>query len=84
MARLTHGGENIGSREFLIEYAETVLIPVMNSSKTFMASATQLKTGGEYQLHRYELPDAHPVGTLVSSTTGLCLAPTTCCGEVSL
>jgi hypothetical protein len=62
MARLTHGGENIGFRESLIEYAETVLIPVMNSSETFMASVPQLKTGGEYQLRRYELPDAHPVG----------------------
>jgi hypothetical protein len=60
MARLKHGGANLGLREYLIDYAETVLLPVMGTSEAFVESVAALKAGGEYSFHRYELPDDHP------------------------
>jgi hypothetical protein len=61
MARLKHGGENVGLREYLIEYADDVLMPVMGAvCEVFADSVAQLKAGGEYTFHRYELPDDHP------------------------
>lgn len=60
MAKLIDGGENIGLRDFLIDYAETVLLPVMATNEGFVESVARLKAGGEYSFHRYELPDDHP------------------------
>jgi hypothetical protein len=35
-------------------------VPVMGTDAGFVESVAQLKAGGEYSFHRYELPDDHP------------------------
>jgi hypothetical protein len=45
--------------DFSIDYAETVLLPVMGVDEGFVESVAQLKAGGEYSFHRCELPDDH-------------------------
>jgi hypothetical protein len=83
MARLSHGGENIGLREFLIEYADTVLMPVMGTCKRFVDSVEPLKAGGEYTFHRYGLRDDHAARREASCTITWCSAPTMCCDPPS-
>jgi hypothetical protein len=60
MARLKDRSANIGLRDYLIEYAEEVLLPVMGVEPVFVDMVERLKSGGEYSFNRYELPDGHP------------------------